>query len=140
MSGDRQCWPERFRMCAKKLEGSFQSSTAGSGNSSFWRHSNAALPGRVNQTNWSAVPKRGSGGGAHSFQNFQDSVSDAWDIEEPLTPTVKKSEKLLTGGQHPAGQDAITPIHVHQAVRNSTYFRYNFQICQTFLVPYFFFC
>jgi len=34
---------------------------------------------------------------AHTFQHFQDSVSDAWDIDEPLTPTVRKSDKVGTG-------------------------------------------
>lgn len=82
---------------------SFPSST----NSTFWRHSSAAIPGRVN----AARRSRGGGsGGAHSFQHFQDSVSDAWDIDEPLTPTVKKSEKVVVEEK----KDGITPTHSAQ--------------------------
>lgn len=91
-------------MCAKKCDG-FPSS-----NSTFWRQSSGAIPGRVNQTKCSAG---GGGGGtaaaAHSFQHFQDSVSDAWDIEEPITPTVKKSDKLPE--EIPVLKDGITPTH-----------------------------
>jgi hypothetical protein len=91
-------------MCAKRQQ-SFQTS-----NSSFWRQTGGAIPGRVNLTksggSSSRQPHSGSGTGfnssssstsaaAHSFNNFQESVSDAWDIDEPLTPPVKKGERVL---------------------------------------------
>ena len=64
-----------------------------SSSSTFWRQSSGAIPGRVNQTAKSASASGGGGGGGNSsalntFQHFQESVSDAWDIDEPLTPTV----------------------------------------------------
>ena len=91
-------------MCAKRQPQSFQTS-----NSSFWRQTGGAIPGRVNLAKTGGVVgggnagvRAGGGGGAskssaaaHSFNNFQESVSDAWDIEEPLTPPVKKVERVL---------------------------------------------
>ena len=89
-----------------------------SSSSTFWRQSSGAIPGRVNQT------KSGGGGGGaaalHTFQHFQDSVSDAWDIDEPLTPIAaapltaaaavpdKKSEKKTASTADGGG---ITPTH-----------------------------
>ncbi len=113
-------------MCAKRHQQSFQTS-----NSSFWRQTGGAIPGRVNLT-----PSSGGGGAhsatgssrhsaphsagfsssssaaAHSFNNFQESVSDAWDIEEPLTPPVKKGERVLESvhrQQHHQQQQRATP-------------------------------
>lgn len=107
-------------MCAKKLDG-FSSS-----NSTFWRQSSGARPGRVNQTKSSAGGGGGPAAAAHSFQHFQDSVSDAWDIEEPLTPTVKKSEKLVE--DPPVHKDGITPTHSTVQVRG---YRYAISWCST---------
>lgn len=87
-------------MCAKRQQ-SFQTS-----NSSFWRQTGGAIPGRVNLTksggsSTSSSSSHGHTGfkstsaAAHSFNNFQESVSDAWDIDEPLTPPVKKGERVL---------------------------------------------
>jgi len=69
-------------------------SSTSTSSSSFWRDG-GARPGRVA----GGGAKRGGGGGAsrqtgptssnvpaHTFHDFQASVSDAWDIEEPLTP------------------------------------------------------
>jgi len=79
-------------MCAKRQD--FQTS-----NSSFWRQSSGAIPGRVNLSKSGAPPPgtktSSSSAAAHSFNNFQESVSDAWDIEEPLTPPVKKVDRVL---------------------------------------------
>jgi len=99
-------------MCAKRLEG-FPAS-----NSTFWRQTSGAIPGRVN-------PSKGSGAGGgsaavHSFQNFEASVSDAWDIDEPLTPTVTKSEKVGEGLAAGAKEDIITPTHSHTQVLTRT--------------------
>lgn len=92
--------PVRLKtMCAKKLDG-FQTS-----NSSFWRQSSGAIPGRVNQTKSS-----GFGAAAHSFQDFQESVSDAWDIEEPITPTSAPAKESKEGTVSKE-KDGITPTH-----------------------------
>jgi len=96
-------------MCAKRVDSGFPSSN----NSTFWRQSSAAIPGRVN------AARRTGGGG--SFQTFQDSVSDAWDIDEPLTPTVKKSEKVqavpvAATAVEGKKKDAITPTHSAQVL------------------------
>ena len=110
-------------MCAKRQQ-SFQTS-----NSSFWRQTGGAIPGRVNLTksggsSTSSSSSHGHTGfkstsaAAHSFNNFQESVSDAWDIDEPLTPPVKKGERVLesvhqlrvttppsSGGGQPVSED-----------------------------------
>ena len=93
-------------MCAKKMEG-FQTS-----NSSFWRQSSGAIPGRVNQTKSS-----GFGAAAHSFQNFQESVSDAWDIEEPMTPIQVPLPGLKKETTQNLEKDGITPTHTLTQVR-----------------------
>ena len=108
-------------MCAKRHQQSFQTS-----NSSFWRQTGGAIPGRVNLTpssgggahsatgssRHSAPHSAGfsssSSAAAHSFNNFQESVSDAWDIEEPLTPPVKKGERVLES-VHRGQQHRATP-------------------------------
>jgi len=83
--------------------------------SSFWRQSNSAVPGRPNQTKATKVTAA-----AHSFQNFQESISDAWDIEEPVTPGPVTSvasppavESIPTagGGGERTQTNHITPIH-----------------------------
>jgi len=74
-----------------------------------------------------AVP-RSDRAAAHTFQDFQASVSDAWDIEEPLTPG-----PCVGGGGGPGGQGgpvqagpgtqtlqhqsvpSITPVHTQNA-------------------------
>lgn len=87
-------------MCAKRQQ-SFQTS-----NSSFWRQTGGAIPGRVNLTKSGGSTSSSHGhtgfksssstsAAAHSFNNFQESVSDAWDIDEPLTPPVKKGDRVL---------------------------------------------
>lgn len=53
--------------------------------SSFWRTNNRALPGRPSRGTTSSCHSAGEAGMAHkqvgsSFQTFQDSVSDAWDV------------------------------------------------------------
>ena len=82
-------WPS---MSARKQDSTALNQQTGS---TFWRQSSSAIPGRVNLKSGrvnaasaapsqvvSAAATRGGGGAAHSFQHFQDSVSDAWEIEE----------------------------------------------------------
>jgi len=67
-----------------------------------------------------AVP-RSDRAAAHTFQDFQASVSDAWDIEEPLTPG-----PCAGGGGGPGGQGGPvqagpgTQTHQHQSVPSIT--------------------
>jgi len=113
-------------------------SSSGSTNS-FWKEKTGARPGRVAGA---GGPQRVSSGksekgAANTFQAYQASVSDAWDIEEPLTPV--SSHRGTGGGPGPVGQPrftgsnnvgdngvgaspetqsvtSITPVHTHQNV------------------------
>jgi len=89
------------------------SSSSTASNSSFWKDSSGARPGRVAggaalvQT---SKPEREKVA-ANTFQAYQASVSDAWDIEEPLTP----GPVSRTGGQPTSQSDpSITPVHNNQ--------------------------
>jgi len=80
-------------------------------NSSFWKQSSGAVPGRPNQTKQTKVTAA-----AHSFQNFQESISDAWDIDEPVTPgpvTAAAPPPVVVEGLGLQGNqnNHITPIH-----------------------------
>jgi len=88
-------------------------SSSSTSNSSFWKEASGARPGRVaggvSVTN--SKPEKA----ANTFQAYQASVSDAWDIEEPLTP----GPVVRTGGPAPPSQSSqssgsITPVHLHQ--------------------------
>ena len=55
---------------------------------------------------------------AHTFQDFQASVSDAWDIEEPLTPGAcvggqgVPTQAVPGSGPHNSqSSQSITPVH-----------------------------
>jgi len=92
-------------------------------NSSFWKEKTGARPGRVagagGPVRVSGGKSEKTGGAANTFQAYQASVSDAWDIEEPLTPVPAHrgpgpgAVTQSTGTQSPP---SITPIHIHQNV------------------------
>jgi len=112
------------------------SSSSGSTNS-FWKEKSGARPGRVAGA---GGPQRVSSGksekgAANTFQAYQASVSDAWDIEEPLTPvsTHRVGSSAPVGQPPRAGSNkvanngigtspetqsvtSITPVHTHQNV------------------------
>ncbi|XP_058129404.1 TBC1 domain family member 22B [Anopheles ziemanni] len=56
----------------------------GSTSSSFWRNNSRSIPGRpttvANRTGGGRPIGSGSSGASSSFQDYQDSVSDAWDL------------------------------------------------------------
>jgi len=90
---------------------SSSSTSSTSSSSSFWKDSSGARPGRVAGGAALVQTSKPEKVAANTFQAYQASVSDAWDIEEPLTP----GPVLRTGGQ-PTSQSgpAITPVHAHQ--------------------------
>jgi hypothetical protein len=129
-------------MAARKQETLSQETAAGS---TFWRQSSSAIPGRVNPAKSGGGGRlavasmgplaaatsvsRGGGGAAHSFEHFQHSVSDAWEIDEPPSPqvTASKQEAAVANNSGPSAvkspsQSApdqnrhssnITPVHNH---------------------------
>ena len=126
-------------MAARKQE-TLNHETAGS---TFWRQSSSAIPGRVKSGGRfgaaaaatapgnaavSIATSRGGGGAAHSFQHFQDSVSDAWEIEESASDAVGKPVPAAGKGvaavtpSRPANEvnnaksSNITPVHIHTQV------------------------
>jgi len=98
------------------------SSSTGSTSSTFWREVSGARPGRVSGGPLAVQAPRSDRAAAHTFQDFQASVSDAWDIDEPLTPGP------CAGGQGGPAQavpgcgphqqqlpQSITPVHTQNA-------------------------
>lgn len=51
-----------------------------SSSSSFWKNSSRTVPGRPSPKKQTFRSVRGVQGGTSSFQDFQESVSDAWDL------------------------------------------------------------
>lgn len=111
-------------MPVERAGGSSTNSSSASSSSSFWRDG-GARPGRVS----GGGAKRGGGGGgsrqtgptgsgvpAHTFHDFQESVSDAWDIEEPLTP-------ITSGPSAPSTNSNLATVHTqsvsHAILRDS---------------------
>ena len=92
-------------------------STAGSTNSTFWREVAGARPGRVSGGSLAVQAPRSGQAAAHTFQDFQESVSDAWDIEEPLTPgpcVGGQGGPPVQAGPGPRQQQSLqslTPVH-----------------------------
>jgi len=96
-------------------------STAGSTNSTFWREVAGARPGRVSGGSLAVQAPRSGQAAAHTFQDFQESVSDAWDIEEPLTPgpcVGGQGGPPVQAGPGPRQQQSLqslTPVHTQNA-------------------------
>ena len=122
-------------MAARKPEtAAFNHGTAAG--STFWRQSSSAIPGRVKSGGrrfGGPAPSAAvsAGAAAHSFEHFQDSVSDAWEIEEPPSLQRIVTEKQTAAGSggaavtsSPASNEKssksnsnITPVHTHNQVR-----------------------
>nr|XP_040227194.2 TBC1 domain family member 22B [Anopheles coluzzii]XP_040227195.2 TBC1 domain family member 22B [Anopheles coluzzii] len=64
--------------------GGTTTSADGTTSSSFWRNNSRTIPGRpttvTNRIGSGRTIGAGSSGGSSSFQDYQDSVSDAWDL------------------------------------------------------------
>jgi len=97
-------------------------------NSNFWRDVSGARPGRVSTPKLRAQPlskttdsnsahaqpqKLSTGGLNTSFQSFQDSVSDVWDVELEKDAG---SNQGRGNGSSPAA--AITPVHAQNSHQN----------------------
>ena len=115
-------------MAARKSEAAAFNHEAAAG-STFWRQSSSAIPGRVKSGGrrfGGPVPAAVSAGAAsHSFEHFQDSVSDAWEIEEPPSPlpgTGKQGAAMTSSRAAANDKDSksnnsnITPVHTHNQV------------------------
>jgi len=91
--------------------GPMTSGSTGSTSSTFWREVSGARPGRVSGGPLAVQTPRGDRAAAHTFQDFQASVSDAWDIEEPLTPGPCVGGQGVSGPLQQQLPSSITPVH-----------------------------
>jgi len=94
------------------------SGSTGSNSSTFWKEVSGARPGRVSGGPLAVQVPRSDRAAVHTFQDFQASVSDAWDIEEPLTPGPSNGGLGGGPGTGPQQQQSslnITPVHIQNA-------------------------
>lgn len=94
--------------------------TSGGTGSTFWREVGGARPGRVAGGSAARVPGSSVARTGSSFQSFQASVSDAWDIEEPLTPTVGSGTPVSQDGTKNVPPPNLTPVHTQQINHHAT--------------------
>ncbi|XP_047103811.1 TBC1 domain family member 22B isoform X2 [Schistocerca piceifrons] len=82
---------------------------------SFWKKNAKAVPGRPSPKRESRPQRQRGASSSTSFQDFQESVSDAWDIDVKISKRVAQSAAMtvINSHRHTSSEAAFADISPH---------------------------